>query len=110
MGGPGLGMVPGMTFAFVRQDMASAGSAIDDASSKARTAHGADALAILAAALPGSSTAAYMSELGGHWEDGVTGWCDQLDHFRDSLDATSRDGTTTDGAAGGLFGGLFGTP
>ncbi|HXH80992.1 hypothetical protein [Nocardioides sp.] len=99
-----------MTFALVPSDMTSASAAISDASSEARTAHGADALATLAAALPGSSTAAYMPELGGLWEDGVTGWCDQLDHFRDSIDATSQGGTSADDGVGGLFGRLLGTP
>jgi uncharacterized protein YukE len=99
-----------MTFALVPSDMAAASSAVSDASSEARTAHGADALSTLAAALPGSATAAYMPELGGLWESGVTGWCDQLDRFRASIDATAQDGTSTDSGVGGLFGGLFGTP
>ena len=106
----GLGMLLVMTFALVPSDMAAASAAVTDASSAARTAHGADALATLAAALPGSSTAAYMPELGGLWEDGVTGWCDQLDGFRASIEATTRAGTSTDAGVGGLFGGLFGTP
>ena len=103
-------MLHAMTYALVPSDMAAAGEAVTGASSEARAAHGADALATLAAALPGSSTAAYMSELGGMWEAGVTGWCDQLDSFRAGIDATTRDGTSTDAGVGGLFGGLFGTP
>ena len=110
MAGAGLGMLPVMTFALVPSDMAAAGAAVTDASSEARSAHGADALSTLAAALPGSSTAAYLPELGGLWEDGVTGWCDQLDRFHAGIDATTRGGTSTDAGVGGLFGGLFGTP
>ena len=103
-------MLPVMTFALVPSDMAAASAAVTDASSEARAAHGADALATLAAALPGTSIAAYMPELGGLWEEGVTGWCDQLDRFRASIDATTRGGTSTDAGVGGLFGGLLGTP
>jgi hypothetical protein len=103
-------MLAGMTFALVPSDMAAAGAAVTDASSAARKAHGADALATLAAALPGSSTAAYMPELGSMWEDGVTGWCDQLDRFRGSLDSTTRGGTSTDSGVGSWFDGLLGTP
>lgn len=99
-----------MTFSLVPGDMAAASAAVTDASSNARTAHGADALATLAAALPGTSTAAYLPELGGLWEDGITGWCDELDGFRASLDATTQDGTSTDETFGGLFGGLLGNP
>ena len=99
-----------MTFALVPSDMTAASAAVSDASSEARKAHGADALATLAAALPGSSTAAYLPELGGLWEAGVTGWCDRLDRFRAGIDATTRDGTSTDAGVGGLFGGLLGTP
>ena len=110
MAGAGLGMLRVMTFALVPSDMTAASAAVSDASSEARTAHGADALATLAAAMPGSSTAAYMAELGGLWEDGVTGWCDQLDSFRAGIEATTRAGTSTDGGVGGLFGGLLGTP
>lgn len=97
-----------MTFALVPSDMAEASAAVTDASSEARAAHGADALATLAAALPGSSTAAYMPELGGLWEDGITGWCDQLDGFRAGIDSTTQDGTSLDTGVGGLFGGLLG--
>jgi len=110
LAGARLGMLPVMTFALVPSDMAAASAAVTDASSEARAAHGADALSTLAAALPGTSTAAYMPELGGLWEEGVTGWCDQLDRFRASIDATTRGGTSTDAGVGGLFGGLLGTP
>jgi hypothetical protein len=103
-------MLGAMTFAFVPSDMAAASAAVTDASSAARTAHGADALATLAAALPGSSTAAYAPELGGLWEDGVSGWCDQVDGFCANLDATTRGGMSTDAGVGSLFGGLLGTP
>ena len=99
-----------MTFALVPSDMAAASAAVTGATSEARTAHGADALATLAAALPGSSTAAYLPELGGLWEDGITGWCDELDTFRASVDATTRTTTTTDDGAGSIFGGLLGNP
>jgi hypothetical protein len=99
-----------MTFAFVSSDMAAAGAAVSEASSAARSAHGADALATLAAALPGSAAAAYMGELGGLWEAGVSGWCDQVDDFRAGLEATARDGSSTDAGVGGLFGGLLGNP
>ena len=99
-----------MTFAFEPGDMATAGAAVTEASSAARTAHGADALATLAAALPGSATAAYLPQLGTLWKEGVTGWCDQLDDFRAGIDATTRYGTSTDAGVGVLFGGLLGGP
>lgn len=51
-----------------------------------------------------------MPELGDLWEDGITGWCDQLDGFRAGLDTTTQDSTLTDDGVGGLFGGLLGTP
>ena len=99
-----------MTFALVPGDMAAASAAVTDATSEARTATGADALATIAAALPGSSTAAYLPDLGTLWEDGISGWCDQLDDFRGSLDGTTHGTTTADEGAGGLFGGLLGGP
>ncbi|MEJ7833216.1 MAG: hypothetical protein WKF79_09895 [Nocardioides sp.] len=97
-----------MTFALVPGDMAAASAAVTDASGEARAAHGADALATLAAALPASSTAAYLPELSGLWEDGITGWCDQLDGFRGGIDGTTQDSTSTDTGVGGLFDGLLG--
>ncbi|MEJ7834057.1 MAG: hypothetical protein WKF79_14155 [Nocardioides sp.] len=67
-----------MTFSLLPGDMAAASAAVTEAPSEPWTAHGADALATLAAALTGSSTAASIPELGDLREDGITGWCDGL--------------------------------
>lgn len=99
-----------MTFALEPGEMTAASAAVTDASSDARAAHGADALATLAAALPGSSTAAYLPDLGTLWEDGITDWCDRLDGFRAGLDGTTHDATSADGSAGGFFENLLGGP
>ncbi len=97
-----------MTFALEPGEMAAASAAVTDASSEARTANGADALATLAAALPGSSTAAYAPELGGLWDDGITGWCDELDDFRTGLDGTTQGSTGADHQSADWFGELLG--
>ncbi|MCW2794327.1 MAG: hypothetical protein JWO76_3425, partial [Nocardioides sp.] len=80
------------------------------AAGKARGADGADALHTLAAALPGTSVAAYLPELAGLWEAGIRGWADAAEGFADGVATTSREGAATDSGVSGLFGGLLGGP
>ena len=97
-------------FALVPSQMAGAGAAASGAAADARGASGTDALATLASALPGTTTAEIAPDLGEAWETGIDGWAGRVDSFAAAIEATSKDGTTTDGAAGGLFGALFGGP
>jgi hypothetical protein len=92
-----------MTYALEPSDMTAASAVVSGASADARGATGADALATLAAALPGTSVAAYLPELGGLWQDGITKWCDNVDDLSEGLDSASADGTSVDSAAGGFF-------
>ncbi len=90
-------------YGFVRTDMAAAKGAADDAVALARKSDGADALSTLAAALPGTQTAAYLPTLGGLWRDGVRGWCDDAASFGEAIQDTSTDGSATDSGIGGWF-------
>ena len=93
----------GQEFGFVRGDMAAAKGAADDAVSTARGADGTDALATLAAALPGTQTAAYLATLGGLWRDGIRDWCADAEAFGDAIEKTAQDGSATDSGVGGWF-------
>ncbi|MCW2842652.1 MAG: hypothetical protein JWN22_568 [Nocardioides sp.] len=97
-------------FAFSNSDMGAAQAAATGAAGQARGADGADALNTLAAALPGTSVAAYLPELAGLWETGIRGWGDAVELFAEGVATTAREGTATDSGVGGLFGGLFGGP
>ena len=90
-------------FGFVRTDMSAAKGAADDAVALARKSDGADALTALAAALPGTQTAAYLPTLGGLWKDGIHDWCDNATSYGESIQATADDGTTTDSGIGSWF-------
>ena len=90
-------------FGFVRTDMSAAKGAADDAVALARTSDGADALATLAAALPGTQTAAYLPTLGGLWRDGIHDWCENAESYGESIEATSQDGSATDSGVGSWF-------
>lgn len=90
-------------FALVPSDMAAASGAVTGAAADARGADGSDALGSLASALPGSTTAEIMPDLGDAWESGLNDWSDAASGFASSLERTTQDSTTTDGATGGLF-------
>jgi hypothetical protein len=87
-------------FGFVRADMSAAKGAADDAVALARSSDGADALATLAAALPGTQTAAYLPTLGELWRAGIHDWCGNAETFGESIEGTSQDGTATDAGVG----------
>lgn len=91
-------------FALVPTDMSTATTAASGAATDARGANGADALFTLAQAIPGTTTASIMSDLGDAWEAGVDDWCDDAEDYGLAVDATTRDSTATDGHVGGGFG------
>lgn len=94
-------------FGFVTTDMDGAQAAASGAARLARAADGADALGSLAAALPGTSTAAYLPELARLWEAGIRGWSEAVAGFAEGVDTTTREGTATDSGVGGLLGDLL---
>lgn len=87
-------------------DMTAASAAVTDAAAKARTADGSAALRALAAAMPGSQTAAYLPDLGALWKSGVRGWCDDVDAVATGIDATTHEGSVTDHLIGELYDGV----
>jgi hypothetical protein len=89
--------------AMVPSHMVAASASVTDAAAAARKADGSDALATLAAALPGTTTAEIMPDLGEAWTTGVQGWSADAKAFADSVDGARRDGSATDSAAGGLL-------
>ncbi len=97
--------------AMVPSHLVAASAAMTDAAAAARKADGSDALAALASALPGTTTAEIMPDLGEAWTAGVQGWSAEAKAFADAVDGARRDGTATDSAVGGLLdflGGLIG--
>lgn len=94
--------------ALVPGDMQAAATAAESAADGARRADGADALSTLAGALPGTTTAEVVPDLGSAWETGVSEWADEVDDFGASVEKMTDDATTTDTRAGGLLGGLLG--
>lgn len=93
-------------FGLDRTDMAAAGAAVTGAGQDARSADGAEALSGLAAALPGTRTAAYLPELGDLWREGLHDWCDAVDGFAGGVADLSRDGDETDTLVEDVLGGM----
>ncbi|GAB3198547.1 hypothetical protein GCM10027062_12970 [Nocardioides hungaricus] len=92
--------------ALVPGDMRSAAATVESAAGRARGADGSDALSTLAGALPGSTTAETVPDLGDAWETGVNGWADEVAAFSASVEQLNDDaGSTDDSAAGRLLGG-----
>jgi len=80
-------------FGLVTSHMSAASAAASDAAADARTADGSDALAALASALPGTTTAEIVPELGEDWETGIDSWSDNVDDFAASIDSATQEGT-----------------
>ena len=95
-------------FALVPGDMRSASSAVESSASDARGADGSGALSALSGALPGTTTAETMPELGTAWEDGVSGWSDEVVELSAAIDQLTADSESTDQTAGGWFDHIFG--
>lgn len=93
-------------FGLVSSHMSAASAAASDAAAAARAASGSDALASLAAALPGTTTAEIVPELGAAWETGIDGWSQSAAEFAESIDTVAEEGSQADSAAGWLLGGL----
>lgn len=90
-------------------------AAISDAANAAQSAasdakgHGsAAALAWAAGALPGSSSADHLGELGRSWDDEIASWVTTTADFGTDLAAAGEDYRSVDQSIGGLFGGLLG--
>lgn len=95
-------------FALVPGDMRAASQATESSASAARGADGSAALGTLAGALPGTTTAETMPELGTAWADGVSGWSDEVTEFSAAIDQLTADSESTDQTAGGWFSGILG--
>ncbi|MCW2842746.1 MAG: hypothetical protein JWN22_662 [Nocardioides sp.] len=95
-------------FALNPADMHAASAAADSAAAAARGSDGSDALSALAAALPGSTTAETVPELGSAWEAGVSGWSEEVDSLSHAIDDLAVDGARVDGQAGSAMHGLVG--
>lgn len=99
-------MTPGMSeLALVPGDMQAAAAATESAAGRARGADGAAALATLAGALPGSTTAETAPDLGDAWATGVGEWADGAEGFAAAVEQLTEDASSTDHAtAGALLG------
>lgn len=95
-------------FALVPADMQSASSAAESAADGARGSDGAGALSALAGALPGSTTADTLPDLGSAWTTGVSEWSDQVDDLAASIAKLTAEAEAADQTAGGKLGGLSG--
>lgn len=89
-------------------DMSAASSTVSQTAGDARVRDSASHLATAAAALPGSSSADLLPELGASWSDELDVWSDAVESFGTSVEATGGDARTTDAASRGLFAGLLG--
>lgn len=85
--------------ALVSGDMQSAAAAAESAGGRARGADGADALATLAGALPGSTTAETVPELGDAWTTGVGQWADGVTAFGAAVEQLNDDAGSADTSA-----------
>jgi hypothetical protein len=79
--------------------MRTASGAADSAAAEARGADGSDALATLAGALAGSTTAESAPQLGTAWESGVRAWSAEAQQLSDAIDRLTDDAGSTDSAA-----------
>ena len=95
-------------FSLVSGDMQAAASAAQSAADRARGSDGSDALSALAAALPGTTTAEVVPELGSAWQTGVGEWADEVAELADSIERLAADAAATDGSAGSRLDGLRG--
>ena len=91
--------------ALVPSEMQAAAAAAESAAGRARDSDGADALATLTGALPGTTTAGTVYKLGDAWADGVSGWADEVTEFGASVDALTAEAEAADANAAGRFGG-----
>ena len=87
----------------VPSDLVAASDAVTDAAASARRADGSEALTALAAALPGTTTAEILPDLGEAWTAGVAGWSTDVKAFADALDAIRRATAALDAAVSGVF-------
>lgn len=93
-------------FALVPGDMRAASGAVEDAAARARTADGAGPLALLAGALPGTTTARVVPDLARAWTAGVRDWSDRVDRLSAQIDRLRADAGAVDSSvAARLVGG-----
>jgi hypothetical protein len=92
----------------VPRDMATASNAATEAADNASGHGSSEELTTAGGAVPGSASAGYLSELGDSWDDEIKAWSDDTRSFGTLIAEQSADYAGTDGAAGGIFGGLTG--
>ncbi len=93
----------------VPSDMSAAQAKVAEAASTVRSHDSSGHLSGAARALPGSTSATLLVELGTSWDDELDGWATRAEGFADRIAAASADARAADQQSGGLFGGLNGS-
>ena len=87
------------TYQVEPDELRTTASDLRSAATEAPDADAADAVAALAGALPGSSTASVMPELAIAWHEGTRAWASSVGDFADGLDAAAADAEAADARA-----------
>ena len=95
-------------FQVVPSDMTAASQAVTAAGDGARGHGSSEHLATAGSALPGSTSAGLLSDLGTSWDDEVDTWASDAESFGSTISAASDDASGTDLSVGSGFGALLG--
>ncbi|MCR6031413.1 hypothetical protein GGQ22_08125 [Nocardioides sp. zg-579] len=90
-------------FGLEPSEMGAAAATSEGAAGDARSHDGSATLSTLGSALPGSTTAQTAPQLGTAWEDGVSGWADEVDDLAESTEKLTQDAKETDSGSRGFF-------
>lgn len=90
-------------FRVVPTDLTTASQDTADAAATARGSDGADALATLGRALPGSGIADVAREVGPHWRDGVDHWSDSAQDLAAAIETTRDEAASADDRTVSVF-------